>query len=512
MIMKRLIFLSVAVILLSCQKNETINFDGITDPVYGTVTWSDGSPASEIQISDGFTITYTDSNGEYSIENRNVYAQWVYYSVPADAKLEIGQNGLPCFYKALERDNRRYDFTLTKAPVENRFRLLAIGDPQVRESNNGIHRFTNETAPDIRDYVASKKDDMPTYAVALGDLVHNEWNLYPRVIEMLSVKSLSVPCFQVIGNHDHEFLSSDPIPDIRGQRKYEAAMGPVNYSFDRGQVHFVVLDNIVHNGKSETSCTEEICERVMAWVRTDLERVPKEKSVVALMHAQLSPAQAEEFFNLLSTFANARLVCGHLHYLNNVIEEVNGKTIHNDDVCTANGVDWCAQVAGGGEPMGYASYEFEGGSVKNQVYKATGLPEGYQIRLYRPSDFPAFKYAVQKDAARKYEFGVSGDDKIVANIWNATSEWSFEVYEDGVKTADKLENMPMHDAWSCWYFYMVLNKNTYSYSRKSTHMYYHTLVNPQAEEVRVVAKDPYGNTFEQNVFTTRNENDYPAIR
>lgn len=276
MIMKRLIFLSVAVILLSCQKNETINFDGITDPVYGTVTWSDGSPASEIQISDGFTITYTDSKGEYSIENRNVYAQWVYYSVPADAKLEIGQNGLPCFYKALERDNRRYDFTLTKAPVENRFRLLAIGDPQVRESNNGIHRFTNETAPDIRDYVASKKDDMPTYAVALGDLVHNEWNLYPRVIEMLSVKSLSVPCFQVIGNHDHEFLSSDPIPDIRGQRKYEAAMGPVNYSFDRGQVHFVVLDNIDHKGKSETSCTEEICERVMTWVRTDLERVPKE--------------------------------------------------------------------------------------------------------------------------------------------------------------------------------------------------------------------------------------------
>ena len=59
---------------------------------------------------------------------------------------------------------------------------------------------------------------------------------------------------------------------------------------------------------------------------------------------------------------------------------------------------------------------------------------------------------------------------------------------------------------------MVLKRNTYSYSRKSTHMYYHTLVNPDAEEVRVVAKDPYGNIFEQNVFTTRDESDYPAIR
>ena len=221
-------------------------------------------------------------------------------------------------------------------------------------------------------------------------------------------------------------------------------------------------------------------------------------------------ANASELFELLATFREARVICGHLHYMNNVVEEVAGKKICNDDVCTVNGVDWCAQVAGGGEPMGYASYEFTDGTVTNRIYKATGLPEKYQIRMYRPKDFPPFSYTVQGNPERTYSFGVEENNKVVANIWNATDEWKFEVYEDGVKTADDLTQMTMYDAWSCWYFYMVLKRNTYSYSRRPAHMYYHVLKNPDAREVKIVAKDPYKNVFEQTVFTTRSEEDYPA--
>ena len=130
--------------------------------------------------------------------------------------------------------------------------------------------------------------------------------------------------------------------------------------------------------------------------------------------------------------------------------------------------------------------------------------------MYRPKDFPPFSYSVQGNPERTYSFGVEGNDKVVANIWNATDEWRFEVYEDDVKTADDLTQMTMYDAWSCWYFYMVLKRNTYSYSRRPAHMYYHVLKNPDAREVKIVAKDPYKNVFEQTVFTTRSEEDYPA--
>ncbi len=505
-----LLLLSILPVTLSCGKDTgMLDLGGIEDPVTGRIVWSDGSPAAGIQVSDGFSIVRTDADGKYSIGKRNVYAQWVYYSIPADAAVRTGDNGLPCFYSRLKTGRTVYDFTLEKAAAEKEFRLLAIGDPQVRASNNGIARFNAETAPDIREYVKGKAGDMPTYAVALGDLVHNEWNLYPEVTEMLSEKNLSVPCFQVIGNHDHEFLSSDPLPDLRAQRKYESAMGPVNYSFDRGTVHILVLDNIVHQGKSETSCTEELCERVMEWARTDLASVSKDKSVIVFMHAGLEYGGAVELYELLATFSEARIIAGHSHYIHYAIESVGGKTIHMDDVGTANGVDWAATVCGGGEPMGYASYEIKNGRVTSHIYKGTGCPEDFQIRLYRPEDFPAFSYAVQSDAARTYKFDAA-DGCIVANIWNATPEWSFEVWEDGVKVADGLTQKQMYDAWSCWYFYMVLGRNTYSYSRKPQHMYYHKLQNPAAASVKVVAHDPYGHSYEQTVFTTRDEKDYPA--
>ncbi len=512
--MKRILLYIIlsAVALLSCKKEEPAGPAGITGAVHGTVLWNDGTPAANIQVSDGYTVTRTDNSGNYSIAKRNVYSQWVYYTIPADAKIETGANGLPCFYKKLDNSTEKYDFTLTKIPVETKFRILALGDPQVKASNNGVGRFSNETAPDIKAYVASKSGDMPTYAITLGDLVHNEWDLYPQVTEMLSVKNLSVPCFQVIGNHDHEFNSKDPIPDLRSQRKYEAAMGPVNYSFERGDVHFLSVDNIVHQGKNESSCTEELSETVMAWVKADLGAVSKEKTVVVFMHAQLTYANASELFELLAEYADARVVSGHLHYIRNLVEEYKGKKIPNDNAGSTNGVDWCAQVSGGGEPMGYLSYEFEGGIVKNKIYKAVNLPENYQIRLYRPDDFPSFTYTVQNDGGKSYKFGVSGSNKIVANIWNATEDWTFEVWEDGVKVADKLDQMDMKDAWSCWYFYKVLNRNTYSYSRTSSHMYYHTLKNSSAGQIKVVAKDPYGHAFEQTEFTTRAEKDYPAIK
>ena len=513
-IMRKILLLaifSVMPFLGACEKpSYGIDFGGIDAPVTGKIVWSDGSPASGIQVSDGFTIVKTGQDGRYSIPKRSTYACWVYYSIPAGAKVAVGENGLPLFYKKLDPKKTEYDFKLERIAEEKQFRLLALGDPQVKEKNNGISRFNAETAKDIRDYVASKGVDMPTYAIALGDLVHNEWNLYPEVTRMLSAENLSVPCFQAIGNHDHEFSASDPIPDLVGQRKYEAAMGPVNYSFDRGAVHILVLDNIVHQGKNESSCKEELCERVMNWARTDLASVPKEKTVIVCMHAGMEYAAAQELYEILATFREARLIAGHSHYIHYAIEKVAGKTIHMDDVGTTNGVDWCATVCGGGEPMGYASYEFSDGHVTSHVYKGTGLPETCQIRLYHPADFPAFEYQVQSDKPRTYRFDVPGNDYVVANIWNATTEWTFEVWEDGVKVSDALEQKKMHDAWSCWYFYKVLGRNTYSYSRKSQHMYFHKLHNPAAAAVRVVARDPYGHVFEQTLFTTRSVADYPA--
>lgn len=68
----------------------------VSNGIGGTVR-VDGVPRSGVAVSDGRTVVITDENGEYHIASPAEDAMYVYYSIPADAKVEIGDNGLPCF-------------------------------------------------------------------------------------------------------------------------------------------------------------------------------------------------------------------------------------------------------------------------------------------------------------------------------------------------------------------------------------------------------------------------------
>src|SRR3546814_14550838 len=54
---------------------------------------------------------------------------------------------------------------------------------------------------------------------------------------------LGVPWFNVMGNHDINF---DVKADSLSDESYEAHFGPSNYAFNHGNVHFIVLDDIIY--------------------------------------------------------------------------------------------------------------------------------------------------------------------------------------------------------------------------------------------------------------------------
>lgn len=497
---------------VACSNDdERIDLSGLQSPVEGYVRDNTGMPMAGIAVSDGYTTVVTDAKGYYKIPSRCVYSYWVYYSIPADVRIEI-EDGRPCFYKKLELDQIRYDFTLTRQPVEERFRILAIGDPQVRASNNGLERFAAETATDIREFVASKQEDMPTYAITMGDHVHNEWTSFKQIFELLRIESLSIPCFSVMGNHDHEFRStSAPINDLRGQRLYEAVAGPVNYSFERGNCHCIVLDDIIHQGQTESSCTEALSETVEKWMQDDLARVDRNKTVLLFAHGMLTEAITPELFALLGEFAESRFIAGHSHSVKNDILTVNGKEIYTHIVGTASGVDWRGTVCGDGAPMGYSVFEIENGHVANHLYKAVRYPADFQIRMYRSIDFPTFSYSVQNAAARSYSFKGNTDRAYVClNIWNKTPKWNFEIYEDDQLKSRTLTKENLYDCWSTYWFFKVRGCNTHSYDQRCDHMYWYRMDNPDAT-LRVVARDEYGNTFYQTEFTGSTEEYYPDV-
>ena len=459
-----------------------------------------------VVVSDGYTCAATDATGRYTLE-RNPSAYYVYYSTPADCKVEVDPStGLPLFYQRLSKSQSQYDFTLTRQAVETQFRMLVIGDPQVG-SGAELYRFQQETIKDIKAYV-EKQADLPTYAITLGDLVANEWDLFPNMREAMSVtKTGNVPIFQTIGNHDHEFPQ---VSNTAAQRQYESYFGPVNYSFTRGDVHFVSMDDIIHEATGSSDYTGGFLDWQYEWLKQDLSYVPKEKMVILCIHIPFRDSfnasgggYYDEMLALLAQYSEAHIIAGHTHNHNNItyVHTSGNKQIREHVTGTACGAWWHGTICTDGTPNGYGVYEFDGAQISNAIYKATNYDESFQIRLYNASD----KFTGGGSTA--YKFDVTGQDQIVANIWNADERWTFDVYENGVKTQNELKLISLIDVWAEAYFYGYCKLTSSSfYNKKNSHMYYYTRVTP-GSTVRVVARDSYGNEFEQSVITSTT--DYP---
>lgn len=82
--------------------------------LYGYVRDASGNAIQGVVVSDGYTCTATDADGLYALQ-RHPSAYYVYYSTPADCKVEINATtGLPQFYQKLSKSQKQYDFTLTR--------------------------------------------------------------------------------------------------------------------------------------------------------------------------------------------------------------------------------------------------------------------------------------------------------------------------------------------------------------------------------------------------------------
>lgn len=81
--------------------------------VTGTISYSDGTPAAGVVVSDGFSCVVTDANGNYSIKPHKE-TWYIYYSVPEDCEVPINSYGQPCFFAKYSEQTTTYDFTLTK--------------------------------------------------------------------------------------------------------------------------------------------------------------------------------------------------------------------------------------------------------------------------------------------------------------------------------------------------------------------------------------------------------------
>ncbi len=248
------------------EKPEIKPDAGIT--LYGLVSDSAGKPIEGAVVSDGYSVVPTDEKGVYQIV-RNANAKHVFISVPSGYEIPAQANygSYQGIYQAANSTSGsstkpyRADFTLTKlAQSDKRFVLFGLGDPQP-DNNEHIQRFRTEALPDSKKLKANFT--IPTDGIALGDTLGNG-----DAQTFLSMKralgETGVPFFTTIGNHDKSSV------DYTGDT-YRDVLGPRWYSFNRGEVHFVAMDNIIFTGKDYTG---GFTDEQMAWLEKDLAFVP----------------------------------------------------------------------------------------------------------------------------------------------------------------------------------------------------------------------------------------------
>lgn len=245
------------------------------------------------------------------------------------------------------------------------------------------------------------------------------------------------------------------------------------------------------------------------WLKQDLSYVPKSCAVVLCVHIPFRGGfngAGETYYDkvpeLLGQYAAAWIFSAHTHNnKTNFTHEAGGKKIREYTLGTSCGAWWHGTVCTDGAPNGYGVFEYDGTQLTNMIYKPTRYDETFQIRLYNGEDIftggtvNSWKFDLQQPKNR-----------LMANVWNADDTWTIEVYENGVKTGD-MKKKAMIDPWSSAYFCGFCGLKA-AYASKADHIFYHTVQNPDAA-LRVVARDSYGNVFEQSVITTPDVADYP---
>ena len=424
--------------------------DGTT--VYGAVLCQ-GEGVKDVVVTDGIEVVSTDENGIYQLMSKKTYG-CVSISIPGGYEV-ITSGVLPKFYDNLTETAsipERHDFQLVKVPNDN-YKLIVLGDMHLANRNNDIKQFRQFTL-ELNQYIIDNPGTK-FYAITLGDMT---WDLYwysksywlPNYIQEINALD-GIQVFHTMGNHDNDMHSKG---DLATALKYSEQLGPTYYSFNLGNVHYIVLDNIIctnPGGESSEVRTYDVnlTSDEISWLKKDLAFVPKTMPVVLTGHAPYykpggtyrmsSTAHLE---SALSGY-KAELITGHTHVVYNV--DAGDIREHNSGAICASWW-WCGKLTPGlnlsidGSPAGYGIWDVNGTDIKWR-YKGTGWPDDYQFRSYDLNnvaftwdDVPNMPESIRNSSMmKKYieAYPANSNNQVLINIWNWNDDWSLEVTENG---------------------------------------------------------------------------------
>ena len=504
--------------------------------VFGLVSSEEG-PVANVVVSDGTEVTVTDDKGIYELKSAK---KWGYVFISVPSGYEVAAEGVfPQFYQTLKGAAdvvEQKDFKLTKVDGQDRYKLFLLGDMHLANRTNDAAQFTQFTT-DLNAYMA-QHSGQKMYALTLGDMT---WDLYwyknnyalPQYRETINRQVKNLQIYHTMGNHDNDFMTTS---DYDAAVKYVDCIGPTFYSFNIGQVHYVVMDNIdcsAYDGTDSRNYVKKLSNEQLNWLAKDLAYVDKSTPLIVAMHAQIyKPTSTGFAFDHDSANTEALLaaldgyevhfVTGHTHKVYNITPDddvVKGRDIHEHNsgaICASWW--WSGNLTPGvhvsidGAPGGYAIWDIDGTDFA-WLYKSTGWPEEYQFRSYdlnnvsfSMDDVPNIPSNVLIQLAyKKYvnAYPENSDNEVLIKIWNWNSNWELSVVDERGKTLEYTPVWaydPLHiAALSVPRFNNSGITSTHSFVTESATNFFKVKADDADVDLTITVKDEFGHTWTEEM-------------
>ena len=284
-------------------------------------------------------------------------------------------------------------------------RVALVGDPQVDDPTEmGYARRSV-----YRELRGRRDLDM---CIFLGDLVNDNMALLPESVGV--VDSLPYQCFMVPGNHDRDVyrgtkLSTHKWRDLSTWRK---AVGYVDTSFVRGNVRFVLMNNVRPSDSGMTDYVGGFTERQKHWLDSVLNRGVGETRgrkplrvcgtpalTILATHIPFSQMRGRDsVLALIPDISRLLFVSGHTHFVSrddSIPELIAGAACGSwwRGVRDSDGIPYALQSCGA--PRCYFIADIHRDGTYDLSYKCIGRPASEQLSAWAvPNDSTGRSYSL----------------------------------------------------------------------------------------------------------------------
>lgn len=275
-------------------------------------------------------------------------------------------------------------------------RVALVGDPQVDDPMEmGYARRSV-----YRELRGRRDLDM---CIFLGDLVNDNMALLPESVGV--VDSLPYQCFMVPGNHDRDVYHG-PKSSMHRQRDlstWRKVVGYVDTSFVRGNVRFVLMNNVRHSDSGMTDYVGGFTDRQKHWLDSVLNRGVGETRgrkpslvgvtlalTILATHIPFSQMKGRDsVLALIPDISRLLFVSGHTHFVSrddSIPELIAGAACGSwwRGVRDSDGIPYALQSCGA--PRGYFIADIHRDGTYDLSYKCIGRPASEQLSAWAVPD------------------------------------------------------------------------------------------------------------------------------